>query len=153
MHDNIWRAKPLGEVDSLKCLFHSPFPLLLMRRRKLVAIRRGAHYFHRQRAKVVQAAEADLARIEHFLDSGHERDADAMPQLDRVKSELALDLAQHFVARSVASGIPAGRKRNHDFRLTNAHATGAISDSGTGETGRSHTCRPAMLRTTKAAIP
>src|ERR1700686_4241396 len=153
MHDNEWRAESRREINCLKCLFHCPLPLLRMTRGKLVAIWRCAHHFHRQRAKVVQAAEADFARIEHFLNSGHEQDADAVAQLDRVEPELALDLAQHFVARSVASGIPAGRKRNHDFRLTNAHATGAISDSGTGATGRSHTCRPAMLRTTKASIP
>ena len=114
MHDNKWRAEPLGEIDCLKCLFHRALSFLRMRRRELVAIWRRAHHFHRQRTKVVQAAEADFARIEHFLDSGHERDADAVAQLDQVEPELALDLAQHFVARGVPSGIPAGRQRNHD---------------------------------------
>src|SRR4029077_6965615 len=153
MHDNKWRAEPLGEINCLKRLLYRALPFFRMRCGELVTIRRRAHYFHRQRAKVVQAAEADFARIEHFLNSGHERDADAVAQLDRVEPELALDLAQHFIAPSGAPGIPAGRNRNHYFRLTNAQATGAISDSGTGKTGRSHTCRPAMLRTTKAAIP
>jgi len=61
----------------------------------------------------VQTAKTDFAGIEHFLDSGHQRDADAVAQLDQVKSKFALDFAEHRVASGVASGIPARGKGNH----------------------------------------
>jgi len=37
--------------------------------------------------------------------------------------------------------------------LTDSYATEAISGSGTGETGWSHTCRPAMVKIEKAPVP
>ena len=61
----------------------------------------------------MQTAKANFAGIEHFLDSRHERDTDTVAQLNQLESELALDFAQHFVASTVASGVPTGGKGNH----------------------------------------
>ena len=44
----------------------------------------------------MQAGETDLAGIEHFLNSGHERNANAMTELDQIESK-RLDLAQHLL--------------------------------------------------------
>ena len=50
----------------------------------------------------MQAAETNLAGIEHFLNSRHEGNANAMTELDQIESE-RLDLAQHLVAASVTA--------------------------------------------------
>ena len=60
----------------------------------------------------MQAAELDLARVVHFLDPGHERDPDAVAQLNVLKAKID-NLAQHLVPGGVARRIPAGGKRDH----------------------------------------
>jgi hypothetical protein len=60
----------------------------------------------------VQTAESNFSSVEHFLYSRHERNANSMPQLHEIEAEI-LDLAQHFVARGMPPGIPAGGERDH----------------------------------------
>jgi len=36
-----------------------------------------------------------------------------MAQLNRIETELAFDLAQHFVSGGMPAGVPTGGKRNH----------------------------------------
>jgi len=66
----------------------------------------------------MQTAEADLTRIEHFLDSWHQRQADTMAQLDQVKPEFRFDFAQHFTSGGVSPGVPTCGERNHRLRLS-----------------------------------
>ena len=80
------------------------------RRSRKVAIGRGAHHLDRQRTEIMQTAELDFTRFKHLLNTRHERNADAVSELDAIEAELVLDLAQHLVARGVAAGIPAGGK-------------------------------------------
>ena len=61
----------------------------------------------------METTEADFAGIEHFLNPRHERNADAVAQLNQVKAKFACNFAQHDVSGCVASGVPTGGKRNH----------------------------------------
>ena len=96
------RAETLREIDGLECLFNRAFALLRVCGGEFIAIGRGLHDFDRERTEVVQAAEFDFAGVEHFLNPRHERDADAVAQLDAVEAEV-LYFAQHFIARGVAA--------------------------------------------------
>src|SRR5215469_17546465 len=61
----------------------------------------------------MQTAKAHFSGIEYFLDSGQQRDADAVAEFDQVEPKLILDFTQHDVASGVAAGVPAGGKRDH----------------------------------------
>src|SRR5256885_9508840 len=112
MHDDKWRAESLGEIDGLKSLFNRTFAFFSIRGRELVAIRRSVHHFHRQWTKVMQTAEFHFAGLIHFLNSRHERNANAMSKLHPIESEID-DLAQHFGAIGVPARVPTGRERDH----------------------------------------
>ena len=99
----------------------------------------------------MQTAEANLARIEHFLDSRHQRHTDTVAQLNQVKPKFIFDFVQHHIAGGMASGVPTRGKGDHF--LTSGQQTGSISGAGAGEIGRSQTWRPARLKTPAAAIP
>src|SRR5678815_5329327 len=118
MKNDEGRFEPRRKINRLERLFDRPLPLPRRAARKSVAIRRRSHHFHRKRTKIVQAAEAHLTRLEHFLHPRHEGKANAMPQLDELKAELVLDLAQHRFARGVAAGVPAGGEGQHRSCLT-----------------------------------
>src|SRR5437868_6272628 len=64
-----------------------------------------------------------FAVVEHFLNSRNERNANAMTELDEIESE-RLDLAQHLVAGSMSTGIPAGGKCNHRVIVTRRQRVG-----------------------------
>jgi hypothetical protein len=117
MRDDKRRAQPLGEIDGLKRLFDGSLTLLRRNSRKLVTIWRSHHHFDGQRTKIMQTAEADLTGIEHFLNPGHEREPDTVPQLDQIKPEFCFDLTQHFIPGGMPSGVPARGKGNHQLRI------------------------------------
>ena len=96
------RAEALREIDRLKRLADRALAFLRVSRRNFIAIGRGLHDLDRQRTKIVQARELHFARLVHFLNSRHKRNADAMAELDAIEPEV-LDLAQHLVARLVAA--------------------------------------------------
>src|SRR5262249_46482247 len=103
----------LSKIDCLKRLPDCALTLLRIGSRKPKAIGGCFHYFNRQRTEIMQAAEADLARLEHFLNSRYERNPDTVAQFDQIESELAFNLAQHLITRGVASRVPARGKANH----------------------------------------
>src|SRR2546423_248961 len=121
MEDDKWRAEPLCEIDGLKRLANRAVAFLCISRRNFVAIRRSLHDLDRQRTEVVQAGELDFARLVHFLDARHERNPDAMPELDAIESKF-LYLAQHFRAICVPAGVPAGGERDHRLDATSSRA-------------------------------
>ncbi len=102
MHDDERRAESFGEIDRLESLFHRAFAFFSVSGRKLVAIGRSAHHFHWQRTKVMQTRELHFAGLIHFLNSRHQRNANAMAELDPVEPKID-NLAQHFTA----VGMPA----------------------------------------------
>ena len=110
------RAQALGEINCLRRLLHCAFPFIYGSAREFVTVWRGYHHLDWQGTKVVQATEPNLARVEHLLDAGNQRQPDAMAQLDQIKPEFGFDFAQHFLSGRVSSGIPTCGKRNH--RLT-----------------------------------
>src|SRR5258708_21032170 len=102
MHDDERRAESLGEVDCLKSLFDRAFAFLAVRRREPVAIGRSVQHLDRQWTEIVQAGKFHFARLEHFLNSWHERDANAVAELNAIEAKID-NLAQHFCA----VGMPA----------------------------------------------
>jgi hypothetical protein len=75
----------------------------------LIAIGRGAEHFHGQGTKVVQTCELDFAGVIHFLNPGHQRNANAMAELDAFEAKVE-NLSQHFVTGGVTMRIPASRE-------------------------------------------
>src|SRR5207302_1448722 len=61
----------------------------------------------------MQTAEANFSGIEHFLDAWHERQPNAVTELDEIKTELGLNFPQHCFSVGVSSGVPTGGKRDH----------------------------------------
>ena len=102
MQNDERRVEALREIDGLECLFNRAFALLRVRGGEFVAIGRGLHDFDREWTEVVQAAEFDFAGVEHFLDTRHERDANAVAQLDAIEAEV-LYFTEHLIARGVAA--------------------------------------------------
>ena len=119
MQDDERRPETLREIDRLEGLLDRALPLLRIGGGKFVAIGRRSRDLDRERTEVVQTGELDFAGLEHFLDSWHERNADAVAQFDAIEAEI-LDLAQHFVAGGVAAGVPAGGERDHELNSATA---------------------------------
>ena len=103
----------------------------------------------------MQTAEAHLAGVEHFLHTRHEGNTDAVSELDQVKTQFVFDFPQHLIARGVATGIPAGGKREHSLLPNDAY--NAAATSGVGElviaAGVSFKRPPIRLRMKSAAAP
>src|SRR3954466_13890732 len=97
MEDDEGRAEPLGEIDGLKGLANGPVAFLRIGGRDFVTIRRSVRDLDGQWTEVVEAGELDFTGLIHFLNTGHERNADAVAELDPIKPEV-LDFAQHFCA-------------------------------------------------------
>ena len=64
----------------------------------------------------MQAGELNFSGVEHLLNPGHERDANAVAQFHAIEAEI-LDLAQHFIAGGMSSGVPAGGEGDHGAKL------------------------------------
>jgi hypothetical protein len=54
----------------------------------------------------VQTCELDFAGVIHFLNPGHQRNANAMAELDAFEAKVE-NLSQHFVTGGVTMRIPA----------------------------------------------
>src|SRR5262249_2974319 len=106
------RTQSLREINRLKSLSHRALALPAGNSGKLVTIRRSYHHFDGEGTKIMQTAETNLALVEHFLNSGNEREANTVAQLDQLKSEFRFDFAQHFVSGGVSPGVPASGKRD-----------------------------------------
>ena len=61
----------------------------------------------------MQTAEANFSYLEHFLNPRYQRQANAMTELDEIKTELGFNFPQHCFSVGVSSGVPAGGKRDH----------------------------------------
>ena len=85
-------------------------------------------HFDRQRTKVVQRAERYFASLEHFLNAGHERNPDAVAELDPIETKLDLDFAKHFIAGGMPAGVPRGREREHQI-VAAAEGVGVVSSA------------------------
>ena len=90
-----WRER--FRVNRLEGLLDGALTLVRMPGGELIAIGRSVEDFDGQRTEVVQAAEADFAGFEHFLNSGHERQSDAMAELDVIEAKID-NLLQHVLA-------------------------------------------------------
>src|SRR5207237_1275987 len=66
-----------------------------------------------KRTEIVQAAEFDSPCVVHFLNSRHERDANAMAEFHMIEAKID-NLAEHFIAGRMTVRIPASGKGNHD---------------------------------------
>src|SRR5438309_11282023 len=113
MHDDERRAEALGKINCLKSLFDRAFAFFGIRRRKLVTVRRRAQNLYRQRTEIVQTAEFDSPSVVHFLNSGHERDANAVAELNVIEAKID-NFTEHFITGRVTMRIPASGKGNHD---------------------------------------
>src|SRR4051812_13298676 len=107
-------------------------------------------HLDRQGTEVVQARKFHFARIKHFLDSRHERNPNAVTELDAIEAKVD-NLAQHFRAIGVAAGIPASRERDHN--QTVAATGGAASACSATPTMGSQHCRRTRARTRSVIIP
>ena len=58
-----------------------------------------------------------FAGIKHFLNTGNQRNANAMAKLDQIEPK-RFDLAQHFLAASMTIGIPRSGKSDHRVSFT-----------------------------------
>src|SRR5437867_1549949 len=74
----------------------------------------------------MQAAEVDFPGIKDFLDAGHQRQPNTVAQLNQVEAQFGLDFTQHLISGSVAPGVPAGGKRDHQT----VAATGGGASAG-----------------------
>ena len=110
-HDQT-RAQPCREINRLDGQLHRPPLVERPVAGELVAIRRRSLHFEWQRAEIVQAGDAHLARIDDLLNPAHQRYPHAVGKLDVIKPEIA-DFAQHARAFLVAGRIPAAGKGKH----------------------------------------
>jgi hypothetical protein len=60
----------------------------------------------------VETAELNSPCVVHFLDSGHERDANTVAELHMIEAK-ADNLAEHFITGRMAVRIPASGKGDH----------------------------------------
>src|ERR1700758_4583360 len=107
------RAQSLGKINCLKSLSYGALAFLGRNSRKLITIWRSHHHLDRQRTKIMQTAELDLARIEHFLNSRHQRQTYPVSQFDQIKPKFGFDFTQHFLSSGVPPRVPASGKGDH----------------------------------------
>jgi hypothetical protein len=67
---------------------------------------------NRERTKIVQRGDLDLAGLHRFKNPGQKTNADTMAQFSVLKTQIA-NFPQHRAATSVAIRIPARRERIH----------------------------------------
>ena len=103
------RLDALGEFKRLERVLDRQFALARPLVGKFVEVRRGMIHAQRQRTKIVEAGNLDLARVHGLQDAGQQTEPDAVAELGIFKAEVA-DFAQHGAAVRVAVGIPAGGK-------------------------------------------
>jgi hypothetical protein len=102
MQDDELRLQLHREVDGLKRVLERALPLARIGRGEHVAVRRCVRDLDGERAEVVQAGKAHLALLEHPHDALHEREADAVAELDAVEAEVE-EFLQHLLAILVAA--------------------------------------------------
>jgi hypothetical protein len=101
-----------GKFERLEGIPVGHFPFPRMFRGELIKVRGRVIDSHRERAKVVQAANANFTGFDRLQDPRHQADARAVTQFGVFKPQPA-DFPQHLPAVGVPVGIPTGGESVH----------------------------------------
>ena len=130
------RGVHLGrEVDRALRLAQPLLPLLRVGRRGLEKIGRRVDDAHRKRAEIVRRTDLDHALLHGLQDPGHERDPDAVAQLDMARSPGRRSPSASRSRPGGAASTSLSKARGQDSQLTQDHATWAICTKKTAPDG------------------
>ena len=109
MQDDLARLHLVGEVDGALAVAHPLVALAGIGRRAGVEVGRGVRDAGGQRAEVVAGGDLDDPLLDRLEDARHQRDPDAVAQLDILEAQ-GRHLLEHRITVLMTVRAPAGGK-------------------------------------------